>query len=99
MTRGLTINLSFLVIFIAAFGLPVFLLIQWTLTAWTNGEVGTSFWTYIGNSVFLSATAATAAAIHLAQLSRSRGSRAIAATPARGKKMTNDSTYISLMVG
>jgi iron(III) transport system permease protein len=63
MTRGLAINLSFLVIFIAAFGLPVFLLIQWTLTAWTNGEVGTSFWTYIGNSVFLSATAATAALV------------------------------------
>lgn len=45
----------------AAFGLPVFLLIQWTLTAWTNGEVGTSFGTYIFNSVFLSASAATAA--------------------------------------
>jgi iron(III) transport system permease protein len=63
MTRGLAINLSFMVIFIAAFGLPVFLLIQWTLTAWTSGEVGTSFGTYIGNSVILSATAATAALV------------------------------------
>jgi iron(III) transport system permease protein len=63
MTRGLAINLSFMVIFIAAFGLPVFLLIQWTLTAWTSGEVGTSFGTYIGNSVMLSATAATAALV------------------------------------
>ncbi len=63
MTRGLAINLSFLLIFIMAFGLPVFLLIQWTLTACTNGEVGTSFGTYIGNSIMLSATAATAALV------------------------------------
>ncbi len=61
MGQNLAITLSFLMIFVAAFGLPVFLLIQWTLTAWTNGEVGSSFWTYIGNSVVLSATAATAA--------------------------------------
>lgn len=61
MTRGLAINLSFFVVFAAAFGLPVLLLIQWTFAAWTNGEVSTSFWTYIGNSVFLSATAATVA--------------------------------------
>jgi len=59
--RGLTINLFFMMIFMAAFGLPVFLLIQWTIAAWANGEVGTSFGTYIGNSVFLSAAAATAA--------------------------------------
>ena len=61
MGKGLAINLSFSVLFVAAFALPVFLLIQWTLTAWMHGEVGTSFWTYIGNSVFLSATAATVA--------------------------------------
>ncbi len=63
MTRSLLINLSFGLLFMAAFGLPVFLLIQWTLTAWTNGEVGTSFGTYIINSVFLSASAATAALV------------------------------------
>ncbi len=63
MGKGLAINLSFSVLFVAAFALPVFLLIQWTLTAWMHGEVGTSFWTYIGNSVFLSATAATAALV------------------------------------
>ncbi len=61
MTQSLLINLSFGLLFMAAFGLPVFLLIQWTLTAWTNGDVGTSFGTYIFNSVFLSASAATAA--------------------------------------
>ena len=61
MARGLAINLFFFVIFAAAFGVPVVLLIQWTLTAWTNGEIGTSFGTYIGNSVFLSAAAATVA--------------------------------------
>ncbi len=61
LARGLAINLFFFVIFSAAFGVPVILLIQWTLTAWTEGEVGTSFGTYVGNSVFLSAAAATVA--------------------------------------
>ena len=59
--HNLAINLSFLAIFLAAFGLPVLLLIQWTAAAWSNGEVGTSFGTYIGNSLFLSAAAATLA--------------------------------------
>ncbi len=57
----LTINIAFFIIFTAAFGLPVLLLIQWTVTAWTNGDIGISFGSYIMNSVFLSAAAATAA--------------------------------------
>ena len=60
-TKAIGINLTFLIIFSAAFGLPVLLLIQWTFTAWTNGELGSSFGSYIWNSVFLSAMAATAA--------------------------------------
>ncbi len=59
--KGIGINLAFLIIFSAAFGLPVLLLIQWTFTAWTNGELGSSFGSYIWNSLFLSAIAATAA--------------------------------------
>ncbi len=61
MAHGLAINLFFFVIFAAAFGVPVVLLIQWTLTAWSEGEIGTSFGTYVSNSVFLSAAAATVA--------------------------------------
>ena len=60
-TKAIGINLAFLIIFSAAFGLPVLLLIQWTFTAWTNGELGSSFGSYIWNSIFLSAMAATAA--------------------------------------
>jgi iron(III) transport system permease protein len=63
LTQSLAINLSFLLIFTAAFGLPVLLLVQWTFSAWLQGDVGASFGTYIGNSVFLSAAAATAALI------------------------------------
>ena len=58
---GIMMNLIFLILFMAAFGLPVLLLIHWTFHAWANGEVSTSFGTYIGNSVVLSAAAATAA--------------------------------------
>lgn len=63
LTQSLAINLSFLLIFTAAFGLPVLLLVQWSFSAWLQGDVGASFGTYIGNSVFLSAAAATAALI------------------------------------
>jgi iron(III) transport system permease protein len=63
LAQALAINLLFLLIFVSAFGLPVFLLAQWTFSAWMQGDVGTSFGTYIGNSVFLSAAAATAALI------------------------------------
>ncbi|MEE8125135.1 MAG: iron ABC transporter permease [Nitrospirales bacterium] len=55
------INATFSCLFAAAFGIPVLLLIQWTITAWANGEVSLSLWGYIGNSLFLSATAATVA--------------------------------------
>ena len=61
LAKGLAINAAFLLIFVAAFGLPVLLLVQWTVAAWIQGEVGLAFGTYIGNSVFLSAVAATAA--------------------------------------
>ncbi len=60
---GMTINLFFMIIFMAAFGLPICLLIQWTFTGWANGEIGSSFGTYILNSVILSAAAATVALV------------------------------------
>ena len=61
--EGLGINLLFFFIFMAAFGLPVMLLIQWTFTAWINGDIHTSFGLYIWNSLWLSAAAASAALI------------------------------------
>ena len=61
LAQGLAINVVFVLILGAAFGLPVLLLVQWTVSAWIQGDVGVAFGTYIGNSVFLSAIAATAA--------------------------------------
>jgi iron(III) transport system permease protein len=60
-TKAIGINLAFLFIFSAAFGLPVLLLIQWTFAAWTSSELQSSLGRYIWNSLFLSAIAATAA--------------------------------------
>ena len=57
----LVINVCFILLLGAAFGIPLILLIQWTIEAWSNGEIDMSFWGYIGNTLFLSATAATVA--------------------------------------
>ncbi len=59
--KSTLINATFFLIFAAAFGIPVCLLIQWTITALTNGEVDLSFGGYIANSLVLSASAATLA--------------------------------------
>ena len=59
--KSLAINSVFFLVFAAAFGVPVLLLIQWTFLALMNGEVGLSFGDYILNSLVLSASAATLA--------------------------------------
>ncbi len=58
---SIMINSLFFVVFAAAFGIPVLLLVQWTVQALVNGEVGLSFGEYILNSLVLSASAATLA--------------------------------------
>ncbi len=52
-----------LFIFVAAFGMPILLLSQWTWTAWAEGEMGSGFLNYIWNSTVLSGTAATMAIV------------------------------------
>ncbi|MEE8613081.1 MAG: iron ABC transporter permease [Nitrospirales bacterium] len=47
----------------AAFGIPVILLIQWTLSAAAEGDVTLRFLEFVWNSVFLSGTTATLALI------------------------------------
>ncbi len=47
------------VVIAAAFGLPVYLLIQWTLDAVTAGDLSPGFVSYVGNSLFLAGVTAT----------------------------------------
>lgn len=43
----------------AAFGLPLLLLIQWTMDALAAGTISTGFWNHFGNSLWLAGIAAT----------------------------------------
>ena len=52
-----------LLVFGAAFGLPVLLLIQWTATAASDGDISQAFIGYVWNSVSLSSSTATIAVI------------------------------------
>ncbi|MDE0144340.1 MAG: iron ABC transporter permease [Nitrospira sp.] len=52
-----------LLVFGAAFGLPVLLLVQWTVTAASAGDVSHQFFGYVWNSVSLSGLTATAAVL------------------------------------
>ena len=55
---------GYLIVVIAtAFGLPVYLLIQWTLDALTAGDLPTGFMGYLGNSLFLAGVTATLAIV------------------------------------
>ena len=53
----------FVLVFGMAFGMPLYWLIQWTMAAWIDNEIGTGFLSYIWNSVLLSGGAATLALI------------------------------------
>ncbi|MBI5410395.1 MAG: iron ABC transporter permease [Nitrospirae bacterium] len=50
-------------VFIASFGLPTLLLLQWTVSATAEGAVDARFFGFIWNSVLLSGVAATAAVL------------------------------------
>jgi iron(III) transport system permease protein len=51
------------IVFAIAFGIPVFLLVQWTLDALAAGELASGFMGYVWNSIFLAGTTATLAIV------------------------------------
>ncbi|MCA9472546.1 MAG: iron ABC transporter permease [Nitrospirales bacterium] len=63
MLPTLLLTAFMLMVFGAAFGIPVFLLIHWTWAAWNVGEMGSGFLSYIWNSAMLSGTAASIAIV------------------------------------
>lgn len=58
-TLAITLYLAF--VLAAAFGIPIFFLLKWTITATAEGAVDVRFLGFIWNSTFLSGIAATAA--------------------------------------
>ncbi len=61
--QTMLITAFIVLVFGAAFGIPLLLLIQWTWNAWIHGEMGSGFLNYIWNSTILSGIAATLAVV------------------------------------